>query len=70
VGHASQTQMTAIVAAVGCLLSLIAFLIHDRQMACRSAEGQPWTKPMHPLLMLTIATLLSVMTAVFALQGR
>ena len=69
-GHASQAQITAIVAAVGCVLALIAFFIHDREMAARSAEGKPWVKPMHPLLMLVIATALSIMAAVFALQGR
>jgi len=66
----SQSQITAIVAAVGCLLALIAFAIHDRQMAARSAAGQPWTKPMQPLLMLVIATVLSIVTAILALQGR
>ncbi|MBM3499860.1 MAG: hypothetical protein FJX74_14460 [Armatimonadetes bacterium] len=69
-GPLSQTQVTALVAALGCVLSLIAFLIHDRQMAARSASGQPWTKPTQPLLMLVIATALSVVTAVLALQGR
>ena len=69
-GPLSQTQMTAIVAAIGCVLSLLAFFIHDRQMAARSAAGQPWTKPVQPLLMLLIATMLSVVTAALALQGR
>jgi len=66
----NQTQITAIVAALGCVLSLIAFAIHDRQMAARSAEGKPWVKPTQPLLMLLIATALSIVTVVLALQGR
>lgn len=69
-GPLSQTQITALVAAFGCVLALLAFVIHDRQMAERSATGQPWTKPMQPLLMLVIATMLSIVTAVLALQGR
>ena len=69
-GHASQSQITAIIAAVGCLLALIAFVIHDRRMVAYAAEGKPWTKPMQPLLMLVIATVLSIVTAILALQGR
>jgi len=70
VGELSQTQVTAAVAAIGCVLSLIAFFIHDRQMAARAAAGEPWTKPTQPLLMLVIATALSIVTVVLALQGR
>ncbi len=69
-GSFSQTQITAIVAALGCALALIAFFVHDRQMAARSAAGEPWTKPVQPLLMLLIATVLSILTVVLALQGR
>jgi hypothetical protein len=70
VGHFSQSQMTAIVAAVGCVLALISFLIHDRRMASRAAEGKPWVRPAQPLLMLVIATVLSIVTAALALQNR
>jgi len=66
----SQAQITALVAAFGCVLALIAFYIHDRQMAARSATGQPWVKPIQPLLMLLIATVLSILTFILLMQGR
>ena len=66
----SQTQITALVAAGACLLSLLAFVIHDRRMAAHAAAGQPWVRPTQPLLMLLIATVLSIVTAILALQGR
>ena len=66
----TQSQTTALVAAFGCVAALIAAFVHDRQMAVRSQEGKPWVKPTHPLAILAIATMLSIMTAVLALQGR
>jgi hypothetical protein len=66
----SQTQITALVAALGCVMALLAGLVHDRQMAARAAEGKPWVKPAHPLALLALATVLSILTAVLALQGR
>ncbi len=66
----SQTQIIAIVAALGCGFALIAAFVHDRSMAARSAKGEPWLKPAYPLALLAIATTLSIMTAVLALQGR
>ena len=55
--------MAKVFAALGCVLALIAFFIHDRQMAERSATGQPWAKPTQPLLMLVIATMLFTVRA-------
>ncbi len=66
----TQTQSIALVAAFACLLALVAGIIHDRLMAERSQEGKPWVKPAHPLALLTLATVLSILTAVLALQGR
>jgi hypothetical protein len=66
----TQTQMTALVAAMACVMALIAGYVHDRQMAARAAEGRPWVKPAHPLALLALATVLSVLTAVLAFQGR
>ncbi|MBM3477311.1 MAG: hypothetical protein FJX75_28925 [Armatimonadetes bacterium] len=66
----SQSQVTSIVAAAGCLLALIAFVIYDRRMAAAAAEGKPWTRPAQPLLMLVVATVLSIVTAILAFQGR
>jgi len=66
----SQTQITAIIAALACVFALITALVHDRAMAQRSASGEPWLKPAHPLAILAIATLMAIMAAVFALQGR
>ena len=69
-GPFSMTQTTALVAALACVLALLAAYVHDRQMAVRSAEGKPWIKPAHPLSLLLLATVLSIMTAILALQGR
>jgi len=66
----SQTQITALVAALACVMALLAGYVHDRQMAVRAAEGKPWVKPAHPLALLALATVLSILTAVLALQGR
>lgn len=66
----SQTQIIAIVAAFGCVFALIAGFVHDRSMTERSAKGEPWLKPAYPLALLAIATMLSIVTAVLALQGR
>ena len=65
-----QSHITAIIAAVGCLLALVAFVIHDRRMAAAAVEGKPWTRPAQPLLMLVIVTVLSVVTAILLWQGR
>jgi hypothetical protein len=69
-GPFSMTQTTALVAALACVLALTASYVHDRQMAVRAAEGKPWIKPSYPISLLLLATLLSIMTAVLALQGR
>jgi hypothetical protein len=69
-GGFSQTQITALIAALACVMALITGLIHDRTMAERAAKGEPWVKPRQPLALLAMATLLSVMTAILALQGR
>jgi hypothetical protein len=69
-GSLTQTQITALVAAGASLLCLIAFLIHDRRMMGASSRGEPWVRPAQPLLMLVIATVLSIVTAVLALQRR
>ncbi|MGQ9732444.1 MAG: hypothetical protein ACUVX8_14380 [Candidatus Zipacnadales bacterium] len=66
----TETQITALIAALGCVLALIAFLVHDRRMRAYAAAGKPWVKPLHPLLLLTLATALSILTAVLALQRR
>jgi len=69
-GPLTQTQITAIVAAFGCVTALLAAFVHDRAMARRSVEGEPWIKPTHPLALLVLATMLSIVTAILALQGR
>jgi hypothetical protein len=65
-----QSHITALVTAAGCLLALIAFVMYDRRMAAAAAEGKPWTRPAQPLLMLVIATVLSIVTAILVCQGR
>ena len=66
----TQTQISALVAALACLMALAAAFIHDRMMIERSTTGEPWIKPRHPLALLVMATLFAVMTAILALQGR
>ena len=69
-GTFTQTQMTALVAAMACLLALIAGFAHDRTMAAHAKAGKPWVKPSYPLAVLALATVLSILTAVLAMQGR
>ena len=66
----TQTQISALVAALACLMALAAAFIHDRMMAERSAKGDPWIKPRQPLALLAMATLFAILTAILALQGR
>ncbi len=69
-GSFSQTQITAMVAALACVMALLAGFMHDRQMAERSKAGQPWVKPAQPLALLALATVLTILTAALALRGR
>jgi len=69
-GSLTQTQISALVAALASLMALAAAFIHDRMMTGRSTTGAPWVKPRHPLALLAMATLFAVMTAILALQGR
>jgi hypothetical protein len=66
----TQTQIAAVVAALACIMALIVSFFHDRLMTERSAKGEPWIKPQYPLALLAVATVLAVMTAVLAVQGR
>jgi hypothetical protein len=69
-GNFSQTQITAMVAALACVMALLAGFVHDRQMAERSKTSQPWIRPAQPLALLALATVLAILTAALALQGR